>query len=67
MATLRDQADERHAQLRVYKEMRDHKLANVFSFHFTFVQRTLSAVTGPTERLHCCCAGVVHRYRLPHL
>ena len=29
MATLRDQADERHAQLRVYKEMRDHKLANV--------------------------------------
>ena len=52
MATLRDQADERHAQLRVYKEMRDHKLANVFSFHFTFVQRTLAAVTGPTERLH---------------
>ena len=70
MATLRDQADERHAQLRVYKEMRDHKLANVFSFHFTFVQRTLAAVTGPTERLHLLLrrssAGVVHRYRLLH-
>ena len=52
MATLRDQADERHAQLRVYKEMREHKLANVFSFHFTFVKRTKALSSDCAEWLH---------------